>query len=883
MRVIADAPTPLPLGVRRRLRPLRATMSDDDQPDIPPSPVDADALPEDPFEPRPPVGKPRVRKRRLLLAILPLVLLAIVSTVFGMMMALARELPNLETAREFQSARNSVLVDRLNAPLGILASDRNRVLIPFSDISPIMRNAIISIEDQRFYENSGVDVRGIGRAFVEDVVKGGSRQGGSTIAQQFVKNALEAQSNRTVFQKLRESALAYHLTRRWSKNKILAEYLNSIYFGNGAYGIESAARVYFAADPNHAGCGTTARPCAKELTIPEAALLAGVVANPTAFDPVAHPEAATRRRNIVLAKMLEQGKITRAEYNDASQQALPAPIVPPTVDTKAPYFTTWISQQLVEQFGARRAFEGGLRVRTTLDLDLQKAAQAAIDRSLPNPDGPAAALVAIDNATGEVRALVNSTNYRDRPFNLATQAERQPGSTVKPFILAEAMKRGYGLGSVWPSQKRVFTVPGTGGQEKFVVNNFDNSYSGSRDLGSALTVSDNSVFAAAGIATGTKRIAKLIERMGVRTPVSSNPAMTLGAFKQGVSALDWAHAYESFATGGKRVWGTLGAPDHGPVGIQDVRSITSNKVVARNHVKTKRVLSETLAALTTQQMQTVVSSGTGKRAAYGGFAAGKTGTTENFGDAWFVGFTKQMTIAVWVGYPDKLTPMKTEFDGEPVAGGTFPAQIWHDFVVQAGAVFKQRIADRQAKRDGKAAPTTTDPSATLDTPVTGGSGGSGGTGSGNGTGTGGKPPAPEAPGRGTAPRTRAVAGPRSRSRRPHRRPRPHRLRRPRRHPRPLRRRTAAAPAARRQAASARRRAERREQTGRPRTRHAAAARRAEAPGEVHGACDPDARADDDRRDRSIGSRRLDPHGTGDETLPVALERDVECNGELAGA
>ena len=170
MRVIADSRTPLPLGVRRRLRPLRATMSDDDQPDIPPSPVDADALPEDPFEPPPPVGRPRVRKRRLLLAVLPLLLLAIVSTIFGMMMALARELPNLETAREFQSARNSILVDRRNEPLGILASDRNRVLIPYSDISPIMRNAIISIEDQRFYENSGVDVRGIGRAFVEDVV-----------------------------------------------------------------------------------------------------------------------------------------------------------------------------------------------------------------------------------------------------------------------------------------------------------------------------------------------------------------------------------------------------------------------------------------------------------------------------------------------------------------------------------------------------------------------------------------------------------------------------------------------------------------------------------------------------------------------------------------
>ena len=216
-----------------------------------------------------------------------------------------------------------------------------------------MRDAIISVEDERFYENQGVDVRGIGRAFYQDVVSGGPRQGGSTITQQFVKNALEAQSQRTLFQKLREAALAYHLTRKWSKNKILREYLNSIYFGNGAYGIESAARVYFGSDPNHSDCGTRLRPCASELTAAEAALLAGVVANPTAYDPVAHPEAALARRNLSSAKMLEQDKITRQEFDDASAEALPAKVVPPTVSTQAPYFTTWVSQQLVEQ--VRRA------------------------------------------------------------------------------------------------------------------------------------------------------------------------------------------------------------------------------------------------------------------------------------------------------------------------------------------------------------------------------------------------------------------------------------------------------------------------------------------------------------------------------------------------
>ncbi|MCU0313088.1 MAG: transglycosylase domain-containing protein [Solirubrobacteraceae bacterium] len=742
-------------------------MSDDDQPDIPLAtaepPLDGSDAAGASGEPP---ARPRMRKRRLLLLALPLAVLAGISTAFGMMMALAADLPNLESAKEFQSARNSLLYDRLGRPLGILTSDRNRVIVPIQDISPFMKNAIISVEDRRFYENDGVDLRGIGRAFYQGTIRGGARQGGSTITQQFVKNALEAQDERTVFQKLRESALAYHLTRRWSKQKILKEYLNSIYFGNGAYGIESAARVYFAGDPNYAGCGTRANPCARLLTAADAALLAGVVANPSAYDPVAHPEAAIQRRNLVLTKMLQEGKLTRAEYDDARVQALPGKITPPSVDTRAPYFTTWVSQQLVEQFGARRAFEGGLKVETTLDLDLQAAAQKAIDASLPNPAGPAAALVAIDNDTGEVRALVGGRNYRERPFNLATQGQRQPGSTVKPFILAEAMRKGYGIGSVWPSAKRVFTVPGTGGQEKFEVNNFDDAYAGARDLGSALTFSDNAVYAAAGISTGTKRIARFIERMGVRTPVSSNPAMTLGAFKQGVSVLDWAHAYETFATGGRRTSGTLGAPNGGPVGIQSVRRVSDDELVAKNEVRRKRVLSQQLADLTLQQMATVVSSGTGKRAAWGGFAAGKTGTTENFGDAWFVGITRKLTIAVWVGYPDTNTPMKTEFGGEPVAGGTFPAQIWRNFVLQSEAIFKQRVAERRAKRDGEAAPEATDPAEAIEdgvvesaggepqddatggggdgdrAPSAGGGDGDGGAGGGGGGGGGNATPAP---------------------------------------------------------------------------------------------------------------------------------------------
>ena len=739
--------------------------------------------------PEPPARvRPRVKKRRLLAIFLPLGLLAIVSTLFGMMMAVASDLPNLENRKEYQDARNSTLTDSQGRTLGVLTNNQSRVLVRYGDLSSYMTNAIIAIEDRRFYENSGVDVRGIGRALVQDVLSRQAAQGGSTIAQQFVKNALRAQGDRTVFQKMREAALAYHLTRKWSKNKILTQYLNSIYFGNGAYGVESAARTYFGNQPDHKDCGTRGHPlCVKTLKPEEAALIAGVVANPTAYDPVAHPQAARARRNLVLKDMYDQGLLGIREYDNARIEALPAPvdIKPPTVRTAAPYFTTWIRQQLVDKFGARTAFEGGLKVHTTLDLDLQDAADTAINKYLANPAGPSAALVAIDNQTGEVRAMVGGRDYATRPFNLATQGQRQPGSSIKPFILAEALKKGYSAGSLWPSRKRVFTVPGTRGKEKFVVNNFESKYAGSQTLAGGLTYSDNSVFSAVGISVGTKKIAALAERMGIRTPVSSNYAMTLGGLKQGVTPLDMAHAYETFIEGGRRIGGTLGASDGGPVGIQKVDS-PSGKTLKTNHLTSKSVLDRGIADETVGIMTTVISKGTGVRAALGPgqFAAGKTGTTENSGDAWFVGFTKRWTVAVWVGYPDKLKPMLTEFAGAPVEGGTYPALIWHDFMVSANAIADERNDKERARKGlppkppadqtttttpGPVIPTrpapvpeggagvATTPQATTPTPAsaTGKGTGTGGGGGSSGTGTTTTPPAqtgttpPADPGAGT--------------------------------------------------------------------------------------------------------------------------------------
>ncbi|MCW2968425.1 MAG: hypothetical protein JWM71_2197, partial [Solirubrobacteraceae bacterium] len=715
-----------------------------------------------------PRRRPRVKKLRLLLIVLPLGALALISTVFGMMMAVASDLPQLENDQRFANARNSTLVDDRGRQIGVLVNNQNLVYVPYEQISPAMRHAIISVEDKRFYTNSGVDIRGIGRAFFNDVLGSGGTQGGSTITQQFVKNALSEASNRTVFEKLREAALAYHLTRKWTKNKILTEYLNTIYFGNGAYGIESAARVYFGVDhiqPDGKECGTPGEPtCASQLTPKEAALLAGMVANPSGYDPQAHWRAAMLRRNLVLKDMLSQGFITQLDFNRAVGDTAPPSIQPPqeqfkVVNPSDPnqtlqlgYFNSWVRQQLVDRYRAGRVFRGGWRVRTTIDLDLQAAAENAVKAYMTTPGGPTASLVAIDNATGGVRAMVGGQDYATTPFNLATQGQRQPGSAFKAFVLAAALKKGISPNSLWTSRKKIFVVPHTHGKEHFVVNNFEGNYSGVSTLTRAFTYSDNSVFADVGFHTGFTRISHMATRMGIRTPVSTNPAITLGGLKQGVTVLDMAHAYETLAHGGERVEGTLGAQNGGPVGIDSI--IGSNgKTIADNKTRLVRVVSPQLAATEVPIMGTVISQGTGTKAQIPGvFIAGKTGTTENYGDAWFVAFTAKYTVAVWVGYPNGTTSMKTDFGGAPVEGGTFPAEIWRAFMVSAIQIDQQHLAAEEARK-GKstttstvpstipAAPVTSVPAPTSTAPATGGATTTGG----GATGTGGGTPTTQTP------------------------------------------------------------------------------------------------------------------------------------------
>jgi penicillin-binding protein 1A len=648
-------------------------------------------------------SRSRLKKLRLFLIILALLLLGLVSFAFGMFMAVASDLPGLENQQQYNNARNSVLLDDRGREIGLL-SRQNQVLVTQQEIPHIMKEAVISIEDKRFMTNSGVDLRSIARAFVDDLLHQGAVQGASTIEQQFVKNALQEQAHRTVFEKLREAALAFHLAHRWSKEKIITEYLNTIYFGNGAYGIEAAAQTYFGHEADHLGCGTPKqRLCVEELQPWEAALLAGIIQSPTDYDPVTHPTAARERRDVVLQQMLQQGYISKPVYEASMTEPLPAaqeiasPNQPLIDGIDTGYFDAWVGQQVIARYHAGPTYDGGLQIKTTLDLELQRAAEQAVNGYLANPEGPGAALVAIENSTGKVRAMVGGRNFNETPFDLATEGERQPGSSFKAFDLAAALEDGISPDSVWTSKPKTFHVDG----EVFVVHNDENAYTGENTLTNATAYSDNSIYAEVGLQVGTRRIAALAHRMGITTPISTNPAMTIGGLKIGVTPLDMAHAYETIAHGGERVSGTLGEAGM-PVGIEEVdaphRTLPDGGHREVDHTLLHRVLPASIATTETEVLETVLEYGTAKAAALGQFAAGKTGTTSNYGDAWFVGWDSKYTVAVWVGFPNSLVPMTTDFEGGPVLGGTFPALIWHNFMVSAMGVEKRRAEEEAAQR-----------------------------------------------------------------------------------------------------------------------------------------------------------------------------------------
>ena len=606
----------------------------------------------------------RIRKLRLLALVAVLGVLAVTAFSYGVVLAVGQQLNGLDPFRhQHEQVDGYVYASDGHTILAVLRGSQSRVLVPSGSISGWMKQAIVATEDKRFYQHRGVDVRGMARALWADIRHKGAVQGGSTITQQFVKNALTG-NERSVTRKLKEAALAWQLEQKWTKDRILTAYLNTIYFGNGAYGVERAARTYFGHD-------------AAKLTLPEAALLAGIPEDPSLYDPVTHPQSARARRATVLDLMLQQRVITPGQFRAAAKAPMPRPqdVHLSGVQGQVPYFGEYVKEQLIDRFGASKVFGSGFRVYTTINLRLQQLARDAVQKTLPSPDGPQAAVVAINPTDGSVLAMVGGRNFHVSQYNLATARERQTGSAFKPMVLATALREGISPLTTYVSKPVSIFL----GNRYWSVHNYEGEYLGPIDLVKAIAVSDNSVFSQLTRDVGPSKVAQTAHAAGITGPLQGYFAIGLGV--EPVSVVEMARAYATFANDGNRVDGTVFGNE--PRVVTKIESDT-HQVVYANVPKNVRALAPDVDALLTQLLEGVVTGGTGTAAALPGrTVAGKTGTTENYGDAWFCGYTPQLVTCVWVGYPDRLRPMLTEFHGRPVVGGSYPAEIWKAFMQPA--------------------------------------------------------------------------------------------------------------------------------------------------------------------------------------------------------
>jgi penicillin-binding protein 1A len=560
--------------------------------------------------------------------------------------------------------RTTFLYDRDGRFLMALHGAENRTPIPFGQMPRTLREAVIAAEDANYYTEGGISWRAILRAAMVNLRAHAVVQGGSTITQQYVKDVYTG-DRRTIARKIREAIIALKLSRMYSKNQILQKYLNEVYLGHGVYGVQAAARLYFRKD-------------ARDLTVLQSATLAGIIAAPSQFDPISNPGDAKGRRNYVLRRMEHLGYISRRLAATLSARPVRTstdhgPPIP------AQYFLSYVRKALEGRFGTRRTFEGGLRVTTTLDLRLQRAARVAVDSHLRAKGDPSAALIALDPATGQVLAMVGGRNQRKVKFNLATQAHRQAGSAFKVFTLAAALERGYSLESVWNgppsltiSDPRCFTTdPVTNVYGPWNVSNYADESAGTMTLLDGIANSVNTIFSQVALSIGPDTVAKVAHRMGVRSPLAPVCSITLGT--EPVTPLDMVTGYSTVAARGVR---------HMPTGILVVKG-SSNNVIDRPPDTGKRVLDPGVADLVTYALQGVIQHGTGTAANIGRPAAGKTGTAQNFHDAWFCGYVPQLVACVWVGYPQGEIGMYNVEGFPDVFGGSIPALIWNDFMSKA--------------------------------------------------------------------------------------------------------------------------------------------------------------------------------------------------------
>ena len=579
-----------------------------------------------------------------------------VLSVAGYVLAIAATAPDLTDLKADDKGQLSVVYASDGSKLGFIQSDTLRRVVPWNELPVDLRRATVAIEDERYYKHGGVDVNAIVRAGIKNLESGETVQGGSTITQQLVRALYIKDPERNFARKIREAKLASELEEDHTKSWILHNYLNAVPYGtvNGrtSIGAEAAAVTFF---DKHAS----------KLKLHEAALLAGLPQAPSQYNPFRNGQAAIERRNDVLEKMYENGYITRLEYEEAAAKDLGLKQGLRYVQRREPYFFDYVQEKLIERYGVGVVRAGGLRIHTTIDPALQDSAREAINAYYGDPAGPSSAIVSIDPANGKIRAMASSGTYGERRFNLAAQGHRQPGSAFKTMVLTAAILKGVDPDSTsYTSKPLNINDPEYG---PWQVKTFGDSYGGTMSLTRATLASDNTVYAQLILDIGPEAVCKTAKLLGITTKLDCYPAEGLGGLTRGVTTLEMASAYATLASGGVR---------HRPTGIERV-VFPDGKSENLGNSEGKRVMTDGQAYEVTKILKMNVTGGTGTAANYGCPAAGKTGTTDEAKDAWFVGYTPKLSSAVWVGYPDAGVAMPG------AQGGTYAAPVWHAYMLPA--------------------------------------------------------------------------------------------------------------------------------------------------------------------------------------------------------
>jgi len=568
---------------------------------------------------------------------------------------------DLHSLRPVTLGENSFLYASDGSLLGVVPSTTNRQPLRLDRMSPWLPKATVAIEDNRFWEHGALDYQGIARAFYENATAGRIVQGGSTITQQLVRNLYIGKAERTFARKVKEACLAEKLAKIWTKKQILAAYLNEVFYGRHAYGAQAGAQTFFSTD-------------ARRLTLPQAALIAGLPQAPSQYDPVARPDRALDRRDEVLRAMLLHGDITAGEYAAAVAAPLGLQLGSLYIAQRQPNFFGWAATQLVKRFGARRVEAGGLQVRTTLDPRMQYAARSAVRSVLREKYDPAAALVAIDPRTGAVRAMISYLpNGRRMKFNLAWQSTRTTGSAFKPIALTAAMSQGVSIttGLSGPSSLTITDPKCATNGVPWTVHNYADESGGYMSLLDATAHSVNTIFAQLVDIIGPENVVKTARELGIRSPLQ--PVCSIGLGTQAVNPLEMTNAYATLAARGVH---------RDPQAFEVVRG-PEGGVIGKLNAPGAQTIERNVADLVTYALEGVVTHGTGTAAYFGRPAAGKTGTAENYVDAWFCGYVPQLAACVWIGYPKAEIPLYGVEGWSAVFGGSLPAMIWNRFMSEA--------------------------------------------------------------------------------------------------------------------------------------------------------------------------------------------------------